>query len=154
MESRGNFLLTQYVIHRLGQTGSGPGGSSGNRISGREPRGAESKRRKGLGGGVRYILPSPVWKGWEPVWNNGKQDGTVSNKLDRGQGCSKSFLKAEASGCGSAAGGSRGNPPLLETNTQECHPTLGTDVLQEDFPTGKPVCFLSSQPFSLLLRGP
>lgn len=151
MESRGNFLLTQYVIHRLGQTGSGPRGSSGNGISGRELRGAESKRRNGLGG-VRCIHQRG--KDGNQHGNNGNQDGTVSNKLDRGQGCSKSFLKGEARGCGSAPAGSRGNPLLLRPNTRECHPALGTDVLQEEFPTGKLLCFLSSQPFSLLLHGP
>lgn len=46
----GNFLLTPYVIHRLGQTGPTPRGSSGNGITGRELKEAGTKKRNCLGG--------------------------------------------------------------------------------------------------------
>lgn len=53
-EAGGNFLLTPYVIHRLGQTGPVPRGSSGNGITGRQLKGAETKKRNHFGVGRRY----------------------------------------------------------------------------------------------------
>lgn len=58
-EAGGNFLLTLYVIHRLGQTGPVPQGSSGNGITGRQLKGAETKKRNCfVGRGRSEVYPN------------------------------------------------------------------------------------------------